>query len=429
MSPSSFRRCRIVLACLALLPAAGAACTVFTFYPQQMQGALDDFEAGKLDAAYEAVEKEYGSGLNQLLYLLEGGMILHCMGDLPRSNQIFTEANEIIRKYQEKAVVSLGQGTAQVGSLLVNEKTLPYRGEPFERVLVDTYKATNYLFQRDYEGARVEIRRSFQAQQENRRLHEKELERMEKEAGRQGIRPQPLFRDVENSYRDQAAIVARVKNPYEDPFAYYLSAVVYELNREYNDAFIDLKRVEELCPGVPFVQNDLLRMARLSRLTDALPPGLPRDAAPRFIDPKTHGELLLVFGCGMAPRKRQIKITLPIPEVGLVPLAFPKYEPVPCRIERAAVYGAGHEGPLCEATVGQPYSPYGYHKAVMESLIPNREFRSRLRFSGPMAREISPEGCIFLPEEKQQGHVCKGNCKTCTCRHGAPEMNSATATA
>lgn len=57
--------------------------------------------------------------------------------------------------------------------------------------------------------------------------------------------------------------------------------------------------------------------------------------------------------------------------------------------------------------------PFG--KAVMESLIPNRELRSRLHFSGALAREISPEGCVFLPEDKQRGHVCKGNCKTCAC--------------
>ncbi|MCM2287149.1 MAG: hypothetical protein NDI81_20405 [Desulfobacula sp.] len=54
--------------------------------------------------------------------------------------------------------------------------------------------------------------------------------------------------------------------------------------------------------------------------------------------------------------------------------------------------------------------PFG--KAVMESLIPNKAFRSRLYFSGALAREISPEGCVFLPKDKQRGHVYKGNCKT-----------------
>jgi len=320
-----------------LLLAAFLACSVFTYYPQQMRGTLQDFEEGRLDTAYEAVEKEYGTGLNQLLYLLEGGMILHCRGAREQSNEILAQADGLIRKDRERAVVSLSQGTAQLGSLLVNEKTIPYRGAPFEQVLVQTFKATNYLFLQDNEGARVEIRRSFATQQENRRLHQKELQRMEQEAGSRGLQPNRLFQDASPHYRDQEAILSRARNPYEDPFAYYLSAVVYELNREYNDALIDLKRVEALRPGVPFVQNDLLRMAQRSGLEDEVPRSVPSGLKPRFPLKGAEGELILIFECGMAPRKAQITINLPIPDVGIVPLAFPKYECVPSRIQRAAL--------------------------------------------------------------------------------------------
>ncbi|MEO6361703.1 MAG: SDR family oxidoreductase [Caldimonas sp.] len=34
----------------------------------------------------------------------------------------------------------------------------------------------------------------------------------------------------------------------------------------------------------------------------------------------------------------------------------------------AAVYGAGHEGPIAESGPLRPYSPYGHHKAMMEAL-------------------------------------------------------------
>ena len=96
-------------------------------------------------------------------------MILHTRGRPEESNAVFDEAERVIRHHEEKAVLSLSKGSAQVGSLLVNEKTLPYRGEPFEKVLVNTYKAANYLLLHDYEGARVEIRRSFARQKENER--------------------------------------------------------------------------------------------------------------------------------------------------------------------------------------------------------------------------------------------------------------------
>lgn len=324
---------------LVILIGLMAGCSVVTHYPAQMKSSMKEFEEGKLEPAYKKVEKNYGSSLNKLLYLLEGGMILHCQGGLKQSNTIFSDANNLIRAYQEKAVISLSKGTGQLSSLIVNEKTLPYRGEAFERVMVDTFKAMNYLFLQDYEGARVEIRRSFQVQEENRKLHQKEIDRMESEASRKGIQSNTLIREVDRYYQDQQAIVSRVTNPYEDPFAYYLSALVYELNGEYNDAFIDLRRAQKLRPGVPCVENDLLRMAKLSGLWDSLRKWkrtLKKD--PVFLDRKTQGEAVIIFECGMAPRKRQIKINLPIPDVGIVSLAFPKYACVRSWVHCASVY-------------------------------------------------------------------------------------------
>lgn len=37
-------------------------------------------------------------------------------------------------------------------------------------------------------------------------------------------------------------------------------------------------------------------------------------------------------------------------------------------VSSAAVYGAGHEGPIPETATGRPYSPYGYHKLMMEQV-------------------------------------------------------------
>lgn len=37
-------------------------------------------------------------------------------------------------------------------------------------------------------------------------------------------------------------------------------------------------------------------------------------------------------------------------------------------VSSAAVYGSGHEGPIAESATLRPYSPYGHHKLMMESL-------------------------------------------------------------
>jgi UDP-glucose 4-epimerase len=40
-------------------------------------------------------------------------------------------------------------------------------------------------------------------------------------------------------------------------------------------------------------------------------------------------------------------------------------------VSSAAVYGAGHEGPIAETAASRPYSPYGYHKLMMEQICRN----------------------------------------------------------
>jgi len=331
--PRNFAR----LACL--LPLILVACSTLTHYPVETQDLISNYEGGRSDKAFEQADKRSKKGLNRLAYLLEAGMILHTQGRLEASNAEFSEAEEVMRHHEEKAVVSLSKGTAQAGSIFVNEKTLPYAGEPFEKVLVNTFMALNYLLLYDYEGARVEIRRSFARQKENERLRQKEYERLEDEAKRRGISSRQVFRAVDFHYQDQKEIVRRAKNLYEDAFAYYLSAIVYELNREYNDAYIDLKKAQDLRPGVPYVENDLLRMAIRSGLSDELKENVNRPGRqPRMWDEEQEGDVLIFFGSGMAPRKTQIKISIPIPDVGFIPLAFPKYETVPNPVQYGALY-------------------------------------------------------------------------------------------
>jgi hypothetical protein len=325
------------LACL--LPLLFEACSTLTHYPVETQGLISDFEGGRSEEAFGLADKRSKKGLDRLAYLLEGGMILHTGGQLEASNTEFDEAEGVIRHHEEKAVVSLSKGTAQAGSIFLNEKTQPYSGEPFEKVLIHTFKASNYLFLYDYEAARVEIRRSFARQKENERMRQVEYEFVRDESKRSGISSRQVFRAVDVHYQDQEEIVRRAKNLYEDAFAYYLSAIVYELNREYNDAYIDLKKVEDLRPGVPYVEDDLLRMARRSGLSDELKENVNKlGRQPRMWDEKREGDVLIFFGSGMAPRKTEIKISIPIPDVGILPMAFPKYETVPNPVRYGALY-------------------------------------------------------------------------------------------
>jgi len=59
-------------------------------------------------------------------------------------------------------------------------------------------------------------------------------------------------------------------------------------------------------------------------------------------------------------------------------------------VSSAAVYGAGHEGPLSEQTVGRPFSPYGYHKSIMETLC--RSYAQNFGLRSAIVRVFSAYG-------------------------------------
>lgn len=65
-------------------------------------------------------------------------------------------------------------------------------------------------------------------------------------------------------------------------------------------------------------------------------------------------------------------------------------------VSSAAVYGAGHTGPIAEDAAGQPYSPYGYHKLMMELVC--RQYAATYGLSVVTARLFS----VYGPELRKQ---------------------------
>ncbi|MBU1325369.1 MAG: SDR family oxidoreductase [Alphaproteobacteria bacterium] len=65
-------------------------------------------------------------------------------------------------------------------------------------------------------------------------------------------------------------------------------------------------------------------------------------------------------------------------------------------VSSAAVYGASHDGPIAEAAAGRPYSPYGYHKLMMEQVC--RAYAETYGLSVVIARLFS----VYGPELRKQ---------------------------
>lgn len=135
-----------------MLAAGGCAGPSFS-YKKSLYQNMDN---GDFNAVVKTIEgkksSEYGDK-NRLLYYLDLGMALHDAGRYAESDKSFDNAELTYDELYTKSI------SKTLGTLMVNDNTLPYAGRPFDKILLHTFRALNYAYQNDMEGALVEIRK------------------------------------------------------------------------------------------------------------------------------------------------------------------------------------------------------------------------------------------------------------------------------
>ncbi|MCB9293396.1 MAG: hypothetical protein H6559_09775 [Lewinellaceae bacterium] len=188
--------------CLALAWMV-ASCASFEQYRVLYNNMV---EQSDLESAARLIEKKkfYQKDRNKVLYYLELGALARMQGDLEASNDYLNQADLLI----EDRRASLG---AKGLSVVTNPRVLPYRTEYFENIAVHYLKSLNYLQLNNAPAARVEARRT------NIRLQELN----------DAVPDKPL------KYHD-------------DVLGHITMGLSYEMNGEWNDAFIAYRNAAEL---------------------------------------------------------------------------------------------------------------------------------------------------------------------------------------
>jgi hypothetical protein len=265
------------------------------------------FRAGDYEGAANRLkkgfEKETLAGKDGLLYLLDLGLALHTEGKYDESTKYFRMAD---RAAEIKDYTSL---STEAATLLTSDTIKQYKGEDFENVLISVYLAMDYALEGKREDAIVEAKRV------NQKLY------LMKSEGKR-------------KYKQNA-------------FARYLSAVLYEADRNWNDANVDYKLAADLRPGLPALGRDLWAMAWKLRNRDDLEKisakyhltEKDKAAAKKRVAPDRSAEIIVIFQNGISPKK--------VPEPGFpsVPKFVPRFNPVTggeatvTRAENGAVVG------------------------------------------------------------------------------------------
>ena len=324
---------RIVIALLTV-PLLSAC---FSTYNLKTKSAHDAFHRGDYEQALTLINRVKAAPRDQLLYLLDKGMILHGIGRYAESNAILTEAENLADQFSTKSI------SREVGATLWSEEATAYAGEKFEVVMIGVIRMLNYIMLDDWEGALVEVR------------HIQYL--------------------GEKKYGSVKA--------YDNAFSLYLSAMVWETLGYINDALIDYRRLASDQEKLPYYGYDIKDTSQKIHLPSQLPPkdSLAWEASSGYR--KERGQLILLVESGRSP-----EFVAETVSTGLFSISLPQVMAFPHASQSASVMVDGKNA-------GQTYSFYN----IADDIFVAAKERSKRSFVRKMIKLSAQTGLYIAGSE------------------------------
>ncbi len=271
----------IAVICLSL--GIFSNCRTPSFY-QKTYSFNKKVSTGQLDAAEKYIQdnQKMEDKKNRFLYWVNAGMVAHLKGDFQTSNDYFNKADLFIEDNRKSA---LEKGA----SFLLNPNLSTYYGEDHEVLLLHYYKAFNYYMLGQNDEALVEVRRL------NLRLQQ-----------------------LSDKYKGE--------NKYsKDAFMHVLMGMVYESNKDFNNAFIAYRNGYNIYKNefatlfglqAPLqLKKDLLRTAYKSGMRDELY-AYEQEFGLKYSKEESEASVILLWNNGLGPVKAEWGVNFSIIDMG-----------------------------------------------------------------------------------------------------------------
>lgn len=242
----------------------------------KFQEVIESLESGQPENAYIYLQKN-APKKSDIPFLFELGLVAHYANHFQESNAAFDQAGDIAEDRYTKSV------SKEAVSLVTSDQMRPYPGSRYERLLSHYYRALNYVYLNQLDGALVECRRA-------------------------------------------TALINYFKGENEDYDFFgagllaHLSGVLFEATGEWNDAYISYKQAAEYYrnaaekTGVEMpadIGRSLVGLARKLGFADELE--RYQEQYGKFSQrPENTGELILFYESGYVPAKGEDALTFPI---------------------------------------------------------------------------------------------------------------------
>ncbi|MCK4569537.1 MAG: hypothetical protein KAT76_04550 [Bacteroidales bacterium] len=263
----------VIVLIISLVILAGCA----TYYQKTLRFQSYIME-GEIEKAQQWLNKndKDKEGKNKLLYHMYRGWVSWMLGNYSSSNEDLETVDLLI----EDSHKQIGY---EAFALISNPGVKPYQAEDFEKVMVNYFKAMNYIQLGNYEDAIVEARRiTIKLQKLNNK-----------------------YKDYKNRYSD-------------DAFAHIIIGMLYDADGDYNNAFIAYRNALEAYENI-YVDNfgttaplqlkkDILRTAYLTGFHDEVT-HYEQKLGLKYEQPDPDGgDLVFIWQNGFGPVKSEWSI-------------------------------------------------------------------------------------------------------------------------
>lgn len=281
-------------------------------FNRHFEGA--DYENSALFAQEKIGKRQTPKG-EDLLWALQLGTVERIRRDYRKSTEYFDKAEDMLKFYDEKSEI----GDA-IGSVAASDNVTPYKGQEYDGIMVNTYKALNFMAEGNMDLARVEFNRALDRQRRAKEKFGKEIKKLKSELEQKQKENNFSKSNVENP-KTQELLAQKYPNLYNfeaypdfvNPFTTYLAGIYFNLVGNHSKAVDLLKESCGMVKGNAYITEDL------SITEDIL------DKKRRLED-----TVWLIFENGLGPIKKEFRLDLPLfivtNNVKYVGIALPKLE-------------------------------------------------------------------------------------------------------
>lgn len=226
---------------------------------------------------------------------LNAGLIARNCSKFAQSIEFF-DVVENAYKYDVDLQNYALKGVKTITSTLINENITDYEGSMYERIMLNSYKALNFMSLGDFQNARVEFNRALMRQDKAKEYFANQIEKNRDNLDKNHDKNiASNFKNISANYNSLFREFDTVKE-FTNPYATYLASVFFYMDKDYKRASDLLKEIAIIHPNNKEIQKQYKTFAKQAA----------------SINPqKSKKYIFVVYEDGLGVIKDEFRLTLP----------------------------------------------------------------------------------------------------------------------